>query len=361
MKKHKRRLIVVSVAVFLVTLLIVGVYFMSATQQESYPKVEALNDGGKTDGPGVTFHASESEDVAWESYVRSVIQTLREESLRKGETPRTADEIRSDLESSRSIIVASGALEQKCAECPECSKKAEMRLKDRALTVKKKVRVRIDHDNFGAALSGAPMSPEQEYLLIHHGIVPNGFEVEYVDGGGKPISVPDGSAPRLDRQAHFDSLTPDLLTDAASDISKMLAAEDTSDWQTVDWMALADIATAIYNYNAEYPSKVPEDSQATKEVVPVEKTDAHRDEGKKKFVEQPQLVSGLSDEDISAFYKLYDLYLNTNNDIPDAVRQSMNDQYKEFLRLQKERRLHKYPEDSPIVPPDESREEADDS
>ena len=374
MKKHKHRLVVVvSIAAFLVTLLIVGVYFMFATQPEFHPQVAILNDSGKNDDPGIPSHASESEDIIWESYVQSMIQAIRDESLRKGETPRSADEIRSNLESSRSIIVASGALEKKCAECPECSKKADMRLKDRALTVKKKVRVSIDHDNFGSTLSGTPMLPEQEYLLIHHGIVPNGFEVEYVDGDGKPISVSDGSAPRLDRQAHFDSLTPGQLTDVASDIAKMLATEDTSDWQTVDWMVLADIAVAIYNYNAKGPSyeKVPEDSQATTsspfnhghslEVVPVEKTNAHRDEGKKKSVEQPQLESGLSDDDISAFYKLYDLYLNTNNDIPDAVRQAMNDQYKEFLRLQKERRLHKDPEDSPIVPPEEPREESDDS
>ena len=95
-------------------------------------------------------------------------------------------------------------------------------------------RVYIERDGTGAAFMGATLSDTQKFELLTQGVVPEGYEVIYVNGEGAPLAEPPPLLSRESVLANIGTVPLDQAWDAASPLDDFSFEPDAPEYHAAE-------------------------------------------------------------------------------------------------------------------------------
>ena len=363
-------------------ILAAGALYFGFQRQDRSDSVENENDAARSDSIGNEGPAADSggagadsEDAEWEAYVEKRIREETERALRNGETPPTPEDVRAWCEEDRELLIAMGSktgipdpdsdsaidldletrIEIATRWSEEIMKKAREANPGHVYSTPRyppnTARVHINQDMFSMRSSGsAKLTEEQTYLLAHHGIVPAGVHVVYVDENENPL--PADEKPRLSWQKHIEAAGAEGQRAMAEQMAAFVAEDDASDWSTEDWLAMTDIVAAFHsiqkNAGEAPPQPTSTDTSHIPRIEPIQtqpfqapwdlEPDQPRPEAEsgapQHSASSSEIHEGPSGEVIASFFTRLDRYLKEDEAMPIEAREAFERQVETYRKLE---------------------------
>ncbi len=112
------------------------------------------------------------------------------------------------------------------------------------------VRVHIDEESFSSSMVGEPLTDEQEFALIFHGVIPDGINVVYVDEDQNPIAW--SVRPQLSYEKRVANLSDEDWLRTAEMLFTEEFEKHIPEPGTLDWMAMTGLMSAMLTVPREF-------------------------------------------------------------------------------------------------------------